>query len=119
MNVYVACTHLRVGVIRRLEPDIRDTHLLEENTHEPDQIRERQFTVRNDTLDLVELSQMRRVHRLVSEHAVDTEQLGRAEPVVCFARFPLDAAAGAAVVEVLAVAYVFATTFCGELVEHV
>lgn len=46
-----------------------------------DEISQGQVLVCDDTLDLVELRQVRRVHRLVPEDPVDREELRRAEAV--------------------------------------
>lgn len=64
---------LGVGVVGALELEIGDTHLAKEDFHELHQTAERQAVVGNDTLDLVELCQMRSVDRLVAEHTVDGE----------------------------------------------
>lgn len=41
-----------------------------------------EVVVSHDALDLVELSQVRRVQRLVTEHAVYAEVLGGSEPIL-------------------------------------
>ncbi len=40
-----------------------------------DEVRKSKTPVSNDALDLMELRQMRRIHRLVPEHSVDREEL--------------------------------------------
>lgn len=50
------------------------------------QIRERQVPIGNNTLHLVELRQMRRIHRFVPKNPVDAEQLGRLEPILSLGR---------------------------------
>ena len=55
---------LRVRIVRRLEAHLLDAHLREEDAHEANEVGEREPAVRHDTLDLVELREMRRVHRL-------------------------------------------------------
>jgi len=90
----------RVWVVCGFEPEVFYPHLLEEDSHETykgklvpgeqtnrlseftDEICERQVPIGDDSFDLMELRQMRRVHRLVPEHPVDTEQLGRLEPIL-------------------------------------
>jgi len=46
------------------------------------EICERQIPISDDALHLMKLCQMRRVHRLVPKHPVDTEQLGRPEAIL-------------------------------------
>ena len=90
----------RVWVVGGFEPEVFDPHLLEEDSHEAykhelvlgeqvnhlsrptDKIRECQVPIGDDSLNLMELCQMRCVHRLVPEHPVDTKQLGRLEPIL-------------------------------------
>lgn len=92
-------THFCIGVVCRLKPDVLKTHFLEEDSHEPwtsasnqrtvsagepvivftDKISQSQPSVGHDALDLMELGQMGRVHRLVPEHTIYAEQLGRSE----------------------------------------
>lgn len=133
-------THLRVRVVSGLEPEVLNAHLLEEDTHEAygtvqlqqprqnlfehgsneltDQIRKREPTVRDDALHLMELGEMRRVHRLVPEHPVDAEQLRGTEAVVLDALLALDAPGCAAPIKLL-VRCSLASTPRGELVQHV
>ena len=95
---------LRVWVVCGFEPQVLDTHLLEEDSHEPyekrlvlgkqvsrslkptNEICERQVSISDNALDLVELRQMRRIHRFVPEHPIDTEQLGWPEPILFLGR---------------------------------
>lgn len=49
------------------------THLLEERAHESDQVPQRQIVVGNYTLNLMELSQVGRVHGFVPKHSVNGE----------------------------------------------
>ena len=46
-----------------------------------DEVRESQVPVGHNTLDLVELRQVRRVHGLIAEDAVDTEELRGPEAI--------------------------------------
>lgn len=89
--------HLRVRIVCWLEPDLLDTHLLEEHPHEAfkrretssfeviqshtNQVSKSETTVGDDTLDLVEFGQMRGVHCLVPENTVDTEELSWSEAI--------------------------------------
>jgi len=97
---------LRVWVVGWFEPDVLNTHLLEEDSHEPCEkkrisswnagkttrknptyeIGERQIPIGDDALHLMELRQMRRIHRLVPKYPVDTEQLGRSEAILFLGR---------------------------------
>jgi len=69
----------RVGIERRFETKLGDPDFLEEGFDCPDQIPQRQVVVGNETLDLVELAKVGRVHRLVPEDAVDREVAGGLE----------------------------------------
>lgn len=73
---------LGVRVISRLEANLLNTHLAEEDPHETNQIGQSKVAIRNDTFNLVEFGQVGSVHGLVSENSVDAEQLGRSETVV-------------------------------------
>ena len=64
---------LGIWVICWLETQIVDTHLVEEDSHELHKSSQSQIIIRNNTLDLVELSQMCRIHSLVSENTVNGE----------------------------------------------
>ena len=64
---------------RRLESDVGDSDLGEEVVDHSDQMAQIQVAIRHEQLHLVELREVRRVHRLVSEHAVDREALHRLE----------------------------------------
>ena len=95
---------LRVWVVGGFEPEVFYAHFLEEDSHEPyekglglgeratgplnptNKIGERQVPISDDTLDLMKLRQMGRIHCLVPEHPVDAEQLGRPEHVLCLRR---------------------------------
>ena len=46
-----------------------------------DEVRQSQPSVCDDALNLVELSEMRRVHSLIPEHPVDREELRGPEPI--------------------------------------
>lgn len=81
----MAKTDLGIRVVGGFESDLMDAHLAEEDFHEANQVGEGQITVRDNALHLVELCQVCRVHGLVSEDAVDAEQLGGAEPIVLVA----------------------------------
>lgn len=59
---------------------------MEKQNKHTNEVREREPAVGDDALDLVELGQMRRVHGLVAEDAVDGEQLRGPEPIL--ARLP-------------------------------
>ena len=58
-----------------------------------DEIREGEPPICDDALDLVELGQVRRVHRLVTEHPVDREQLRGPEAVIARLARPRDSQA--------------------------
>jgi hypothetical protein len=103
-------TYFCVWVVRRLEPDLLDAHLAEEDFHESNQVRKGQSTVRDNTFDLVELGQVRCIHGFVSEDAVNAEELGRPEAVVFW---PFLAGNRPIVLEILPAA------FSGQLVQHV
>lgn len=64
---------------RRLESDVGDSDLGEEVVDHSDQMAQIQVPIRHEQLHLVELREVRRVHRLVSEHTVDREALHRLE----------------------------------------
>ena len=66
-------TRLGVRVVSRLETQLVDAHLGEEDLHEANQTTESQTEVGDDTLDLVELSQVGSVDCLITEDTVDTE----------------------------------------------
>mmetsp|Transcript_35805 Transcript_35805/g.78171 ORF Transcript_35805/g.78171 Transcript_35805/m.78171 type:complete len:403 (-) Transcript_35805:388-1596(-) len=73
---------LCVGVVGGLEAQLGDADLPEELVEGADEVAEGEALVADDALNLVELRQVRAVHRLVAEHAVDGEILRRAEPVL-------------------------------------
>lgn len=66
-------THFRVGIIRRLETDLLNPHLVEKDAHETYEVRQGQVTICNNSFDLMELCKMGSIHSLVSEDSVDTE----------------------------------------------
>mmetsp|Transcript_6574 Transcript_6574/g.11054 ORF Transcript_6574/g.11054 Transcript_6574/m.11054 type:complete len:366 (+) Transcript_6574:79-1176(+) len=68
-----------VRVVGRLEAQLRDADLLEEGLDQADQMSQGEIAVRDETLDLVELTQVRGVHRFITEHTVDREVLLRCE----------------------------------------
>ncbi len=70
---------LRVGVVGRLEAQRGDADLVEEGLEEGDKVPECEVVVGDEELYLVELGEVRGVHRLVSEHAVDGKVLFRGE----------------------------------------
>ena len=53
---------------RRLEAQVGDAHRIEEDFHELHQAAQSQPVVGDDAFYLVELAQMSRIHRLVSNH---------------------------------------------------
>ena len=57
----------------------RPTEFFEEGVEQADEISERESAVGHQPLDLVELSQVSGVQRLVPEHTVDGEVLGGLE----------------------------------------
>ena len=71
-------TGFSVGVVGRLEAQLVDTHLGEEDFHESDQSAQRESEVCNHTLDLVEFSQVGCVNGLVAEDTIDGEEACRA-----------------------------------------
>lgn len=83
------------------------------------QIRERQTSVSNNALHLMELRQMRRIHRLVPEHPINTEQLRRPEPVVLQALLPLHPPRRPSPIELLIAVLHLPSTPRSELVQHV
>ena len=68
---------LRVRVVRGLEREVGHAEAREELVDRGDEVAERQVVVGDDALDLVELGQVRRVERLVTDHTVNRKVLGR------------------------------------------
>mmetsp|Transcript_43898 Transcript_43898/g.83828 ORF Transcript_43898/g.83828 Transcript_43898/m.83828 type:complete len:208 (-) Transcript_43898:958-1581(-) len=66
---------LRVRVKSGLEAQLRDADALEKLVKHPDEVAQREALVADDALNLVELRQVRAVHRFVAEHPVDGEIL--------------------------------------------
>lgn len=64
-----------VWVVSGLVLKVLDTNLIEEGLHNTEQVVKSDALVNNDTFDLMELSQMRGVESLVSEHTIDGEVL--------------------------------------------
>ena len=73
-------TRLGVWVVSRLEAKVLDAHLGKEHLHESNQITQGDTVVGNHTFDLMKLGQVRCIDCLVSEHAVNREQLRWLEP---------------------------------------
>jgi hypothetical protein len=71
---------LGVRVEGGLEAELRDADLLEEGFDRPKEVSQAQIVVGHQPLDLVELAQVRGVHGLVPEHAVNGKVLGGLEP---------------------------------------
>lgn len=70
---------LRVRVVGGFEAQLGDADLLEEGLDGADEVPQRQVAVRHQALDLVELTQVRRIHRFVAEHTVNAEVFLRRE----------------------------------------
>ena len=66
-------------VKRRLEAHIRNSDLREEVLNHTDQMTQIQIAVGHEQLHLVELRQVRGIHRLISEHAIDRKAPHRLE----------------------------------------
>ena len=129
---------LRVRIICRLEAEILDTHFFEEYTHEScvphreydaphesmsarvrtDQIGKCQPPVSDNTLNLVKLRQMRRVHCLVTKYAVDTKQLCGPKAVALETWFTLDAAGCHSNIVLFAIFLCLTATPCRKFVQH-
>lgn len=84
--------YLCVRIVSRLEPNVLEAHLLEEDPHKPcslqinlrnwtglvrcsltNEVRKSEITIGNDTLDLMKFGKVCGIHRLVPEDSVDTE----------------------------------------------
>ena len=70
---------LRVGIVCWLEAQRGDADLVEERLQQGDEVPKCEVVVSDEELYLVELGEVRGVHRLVSEHAVDGKVLFRGE----------------------------------------
>ena len=64
---------------RRLESNIGNADLGEEVVDHADQMAQIQVPIGHEQLDLMELREVRRVHRLIAEHPIDREALHRLE----------------------------------------
>ena len=69
------CVRVRGG----LEAQLLNAELPEELIEDSDEVTETEIPVGDDSLNLVELSQVGGVQRLIAEHAVDGEVLGGLE----------------------------------------
>ena len=79
-SVYLhGSTPARLRIERRLEANVGDADLGEEVVDHPYQVAQIQVPIDHEQLHLVELGQVSRVHRLVSEHTVDREALEGSE----------------------------------------
>lgn len=70
---------LGVRVVGRLELDIGDTNLIEEDLDNTYQVTEANILVGNETFALMELSKMSGIKSLVTEDTIDREMLDRLE----------------------------------------